>query len=96
MKPDLYTKAVLTVIAFMLVMIGCRQYVSPVTAVHAEGPFAGVQTTGSLDFFDTRTGEVYSYSGRTNDGKSVPLLVKFRVTKLGEPVVVEYEAKQKY
>jgi len=46
MKPDLYTKAVLTVIAFLLVMIGCHQYVSPATTVKAEGPFANLQVAG--------------------------------------------------
>jgi hypothetical protein len=64
MKPDLYTKAVLTVIAFMLVMIGCRQYVIPTTTVHAEGPFAGVQFSGNsthFTLFDSRTGDIWEY-----------------------------------
>ena len=82
MKPDLYTKAVLTVIAFMLVMIGCRQYVSPTTVVQAEGPFASVQFTGTAySFFDPRTGEVWQYY---NDGT---VGVHFRITKLGQRAV---------
>jgi hypothetical protein len=71
MKPDLYTKAVLTVIASMLVMIGCHQYVSPTTIVQAEGPFAGVQFGGDahiFTLFDLRTGDIWSYNF-TYDGK---------------------------
>jgi hypothetical protein len=72
MKTDLYTKAVLTVIAFMLVMIGCHQYISPATAVKAEGPFAGIQFTGnSLQFtlFDPRTGDIWEYKSYTNTNR---------------------------
>jgi hypothetical protein len=73
MKPDLYTKAILTLIAFMLVMIGFHQYLSPATAVKAEGPFAGVQFTGTTDdftMFDPRTGDIWSYT--SNGGYSMP------------------------
>ena len=85
MKPDLYTKAVLTVIAFMLVMIGCRQYVSPITTVKAEGQFAGVLYTGPslYSFFDTKTGEVWEHD---NDGI---VATHLRITKLGQRAVVE-------
>ena len=65
MKPDLYTKVVLTVIAFMPVMIGCHQYIGPTAVAHAEGPFAGVQFSGgTLQFtlFDSRTGDISSYN----------------------------------
>jgi uncharacterized membrane protein len=83
MKADLYTKAVLTVIAFMLVMIGCHQYVSPTTTVNAEGQFAGVQFTGPtpFSFFDTRTGQVWVYY--PNGGT----LKKYRLTGIGGALV---------
>jgi hypothetical protein len=83
MKPDLYTKAVLTVIAFMLVMMSCRQYISPSTTVQAEGKFADLQFAGpsEVSFFDTRTGEVWIY--HPESGK---LLLSWKVTKLGSPL----------
>ena len=91
MKPDLYTKAVLTVIAFMLVMIGCPEYVSPSTAVKAEGPFANVTFSvyeGTYSFFDSRTGEIWEYGGRFS---SHPGAVdsKFRLSQLGQPLTKE-------
>ena len=46
MRPDLYTKALLTVIALLLLMIACNQYVSPATTASAQGPFAGLQYAG--------------------------------------------------
>jgi hypothetical protein len=93
MKPDLYTKAVLTVIALALGMIACDRYVHPNTSAAAQGPFAGVQTMGFTDFFDTRTGEIYVYETRKGDGTSAPLPAKLRLTRLGEPLVDEYEKK---
>ncbi len=82
MKPDLYTKAVLTVIAFMLVMIGCHQYVSPTTIVKAEGQFAGVEfvSNAQIAFFDSRTGEVWVYRWNGSLDKH------YRVTTLGQPL----------
>jgi hypothetical protein len=96
MKPDLYTKVALTVIAFMLVMIGCHQYVSPATTVKAEGPFANVQfncdTRGDACFFDTRTGELFMYETyNTEPARYGRLDRKFRVTTLGQPMSVEYD-----
>ncbi len=64
MKPDLYTKVGLTVIAFMLVMIGCHQYISTTTVAQAEGPFAGVQFSGStltFTLFDSRAGDIWLF-----------------------------------
>jgi hypothetical protein len=92
MKPDLYTKAVLTVIAFMLVMIGCHQYISPMTVVQAEGPFAGVQfsTAGAgYRFFDTRTGDLWELDtrfGSNGDPAGWEWLHRGRVTRLGQPL----------
>ena len=61
MRIDLYTKAVLTIIAVMLSVIASKQLVSPRVA-SAQGTFAGVQFTviagGGSDFFDSRTGEI--------------------------------------
>ena len=42
MKPDRYTKAVLTVIALMLVVIACTPLINPNTTAEAQGSFAGV------------------------------------------------------
>jgi hypothetical protein len=91
MKVDLYTKAVLTVIALALVMIACNQYISPKTTASAQGPFAGVQLGSSrpnfVDFFDTRTGELWHYdAGYDKPGQ---LSRKFRLTKLGQPLTQE-------
>jgi hypothetical protein len=65
MKPDLYTKAVLTVIALLLLVIACNQDVNPGSKVRAEGAFAGVQYVGGYQggyqFFDSRTGEIWWY-----------------------------------
>ena len=72
MKPDLYTKAALTVIAFMLVMIGCHQYTSPATTVKAEGPFADVQFNGNayqFTLFNPRTGDIWQYESFTNSNR---------------------------
>jgi len=65
MKPDLYAKTVLTVIALAFVMIACNQLVNPATAAQAQGPFAGVQFSGgtwSFVLFDSRTGDIWQYS----------------------------------
>jgi hypothetical protein len=43
MRIDLYTKGVLTVIAVLLAVIACKQYVSPDAVVQAQGAFARVQ-----------------------------------------------------
>ena len=92
MKPDFYTKIALTVIALALVLIACNQYVHP-AAAEAQGPFAGVQDTGGLTFFDAKTGEVWLYNstpyiqGGINPGQ---LLEKWKLTKLGEPVTLQF------
>jgi hypothetical protein len=65
MKPDIYTKAVLTVIAIMLTVIACNSYVSPSTKAQAQGQSAGVQLSGTDNgfyLFDNRKGDVWFYS----------------------------------
>jgi hypothetical protein len=89
MRIDLYTRAVLTAIALLLAVIAVRPYVSPETTAFAQGTFAGVQfvdivdaDSGSGTFFDTRSGEIWVYSGGG-------IRHKFRLTKLGQPIVKE-------
>jgi len=103
MKPDLYTKAVLTVIALMLTVIACKTVITPTTTASAQGPFAGVQFVvdrGGFEFFDQRTGEVWEYfgsDGRLQSGgtsfKTGQLARTLKLTKPGQPMTVEYQAK---
>jgi hypothetical protein len=85
MKPDLYTEAILTIIAFPLFPIARGPLMSPETTASAQGPFAGVHFATeerSVSFFDGRAGEFRGYNrydGQVRQG--------YRVTKLGEPVV---------
>jgi hypothetical protein len=62
MRIDLYTKAVLTVVAIFLGVIALRPYVSP-EVVQAQGAFSGVQMSGFgpgyVGFFDSKTGQVF-------------------------------------
>jgi hypothetical protein len=91
MRIDWYTKAVLTVIAIMLTVIACKPLISPETTTQST-PFAGVQANGG-SFFDPRTGEIWSYSQLADDyGR---LIEKQRLTKLGQPLVLEYDAYAK-
>jgi len=84
MRIDLYTKAVLTIIAIALAVIASNQFISPGGA-SAQGTFAGLQFSsagGYSYFFDSRTGEVWSYS--IGDGKMQAMR---QLTKLGQPMV---------
>jgi hypothetical protein len=81
MRIDVYTKAVLTIIAVMLAVIALQPFIHPQTTAHAAGAFAGLQFIGDA-FFDTRTGDVWWYntdSGTVSD--------HFRMTKPGQPLV---------
>jgi hypothetical protein len=97
MKPDLYTKAVLTVIALLLAVIAYKVVTRREPALSAQpAPFAGVEFTrgeGILTFFDTRTGEIWDYDTAYHNEKRVfgHAVKKFTLTKLGEPVGVELE-----
>jgi hypothetical protein len=96
MRTDTYTKAVLTVIAFLLLLIACNQYANPESKVRAEGTFAGSQfsaTDVSINLFDTRTGEIWVYSRHPNLGPLGHVDSKFKLTKPGQPLVVEQAPK---
>jgi len=101
MKPDLYTKAVLTVIAVMLTVIACNQYVSPAATASAQSaPLASVQYSGptGYSFFDTRTGDVWEYTrAATVYGTAVPAAQHYvgKLTKLGAPLVGGEEVRIK-
>jgi hypothetical protein len=96
MKPDIYTKFILTVIAIMLTAIACNQYIDPAATAQAQAPFSGVLgTLPPLSFFDTRTGEVFIYGQYPGvAGQQQPLQSKRRLTKLGQPLLDEYESER--
>jgi hypothetical protein len=95
MKPDLYTKIVLTVIALMLTVIAFKTALGRETTASAQGAFAGVQSGANKEFFDTGTGELFSY-GVTYDDHGVAhegqLTQKARLVKLGDPLVIEFKS----
>jgi hypothetical protein len=91
MRADIYTKAILTVIAVSLVLIACNRYINPAATVSSEGPFAGVQFLGNggagFLAIDTRTGDIWLYSYWSDSDvkelhKSFP--PGYRVTHLGK------------
>ena len=83
---DLYTKAVLTIIAVMVTVIAANQLFNPRVA-NAQGSFSGVQYTyQGMSFFAPRTGEIWNYN---NDGKGWTLFEKLRLTKLGQALAKE-------
>jgi uncharacterized membrane protein len=90
MRPDIYTKAVLTVIAVMLSVIALKPLISPDTTAQAQGGrFAGIQAMApsniSLSFFDPKTGEVWKYDDGANAfGK---FAYKYQLGKLGDDLV---------
>ena len=96
MRPDIYTKAVLTVIAIMLTVIACNQYVNPSATASAQSSALGGVQVGSFDsasfsFFDTRSGELWLLTrGGLKDpnGKNLPPNWAFlgQFGKLGGPV----------
>ena len=86
MKPDLYTKALLTVIAIMLSVIALRPMVSPEATAQAQGSFAGLIPAGPYAFFDTRTGDLwdYTYHGE-NTAKQLDVW-HYKMTRPGAPL----------
>ena len=100
MKPDIYTKAVLTVIALTLLMIAYRQSFTPAHAVGTEAQAVDAEFAGSgsgFFFLDNRTGELWSYVPTHNEYKSGDQSQVTRVhgkwesygkiTHLGQPLV---------
>ena len=89
MRTDTYTKAVLTVIAFLLLLIACNQYVNPESKARAEGPFAGLQfsaTIGQIYLFDTRSGDIWGYAYDDSHTR-VHLFEKLKLITPGQLVV---------
>lgn len=75
MKTDLYTKVVLTVVALLLALIACNQYVSPTVSAFAQTPqrvvIVGVDTKNSRLPVDIPS--PLAVSGL--EGKPVPVLL---------------------
>lgn len=95
MKPDVYTKTILTIIAMMLTVIACNQYVNPAATVSAQtSQLAGVQFSinrpaDTISFFDTRTGELWNYDLRNGNmlGMNGNALGRWKLTALGQPLL---------
>jgi hypothetical protein len=51
MKPDLYTKAILTVVALMLTVIACKPLISPETTASAQGRLPPCSLQGSAAIY---------------------------------------------
>ena len=83
MRIDLYTKAVLTIIAIMVTVIASNELTSPRVA-NAQGPFIGIQWAAGRGFFDSRTGEIWNY------GQEGKLKLDGRLAKLGQSLAIEY------
>ena len=80
MKPDLYTKAALTVIAIALTVMAANQYVSPSATAHAQSVFADIQAVSVSNFFDRRTGDLWEYE---LEGTNRKVYAHLRMTKPG-------------
>jgi hypothetical protein len=93
MRTDIYTKAVLTVIAVMLTVIACNQYIEPRATAQAQAaPFAGVQYAGSGTFFDTKTGDLWEYDlpkGQVKEHDKWLVVGHEKLTRLGSPGTAE-------
>jgi hypothetical protein len=90
MLTDTYTKIVLTIIAVMLTIIGCKTVVTPERTVHAEGLFSGVQAINEQTFFDTRSGEIWQFNRYVQKGQGhMRLLGHYRLVKLGDEMTME-------
>jgi hypothetical protein len=85
MRFDLYTKAVLTVIAGALLLIAGKPFFQP-TTVAAQTSISSVHLSGFAGgfwAFDTKTGDVYMYD--LSMGSNVRYYGKF--TQLGKPLL---------
>lgn len=96
MKPDFYTKAVLTIIALALMGHLLKPEVMPEAAPAAgEGKFGHVQAHFAISgtfvpaFFDTKTGGFAVYNA---DGSAAK---HYRLVEVGKPLQVLQKAQQK-
>ena len=84
MKLPLYTKIVLTVIALALVGLLVKPLAVPSTAQAGPGAkFEHIQFAfydGGIAFFDTKTGDLWAYSGGKANG--------IRLVELGKPLQI--------
>jgi hypothetical protein len=74
MKPDLYTKAVLTIIAIMLTAIASRQFINPTGIVNAQSGhapflFSAGEANSTFYFYDAQNEMIRVV---TQDGKTKP------------------------
>jgi hypothetical protein len=71
MKPDLYTKAVLTVIALMLTAIACDQYINPTATANAQSrtsPAMKWEYNVMADLFTDVGGRYETLNQKGNEG----------------------------
>ena len=90
MKPDLYTKTVLTVIAITLAVIAFKPLAGSQAAVNAQPPqptaFSGMQFSGVSDdftLFDPRTGDIWQYNSKLY---KPPVWLHSKILEFGKPV----------
>jgi hypothetical protein len=84
MRIDLYTKAILTVIALCLLSIGMRLLIQPSPVLAQDGGYVQFAVTGgglvpNIWFFDRRTGDVWMYGAMVKP-------THYRLTALGAPI----------
>ena len=85
MRIDLYTKTVLTIIMLLLGVIALRPIANPTTTALAQGPFDGIQFSGTADgfwLFSDHTGDMWWYRGVAGAGG-----MHVKLEKLGGPLV---------
>jgi hypothetical protein len=83
MHTDIYTKAVLTVIALGLLTMACNSVVHPST-VAAERTLSTTQFIATNDGFlaiDTRTGNIWRYAAKPG-----PSVYVGKIAELGDPL----------
>jgi hypothetical protein len=87
MKTDMYTKAVLSIIAIALIVIGCRPILSPDIS-RAGGLYEHLQVTsnghGGILIFDSENSSFATEYQLDSDGKRLRLAHRWAVWKSGE------------
>ena len=91
MKPDLYTKIVLTVIAVLLAVAVLRPLVNTEITVSAQGPLSSMQmsvgeTPNSTDyiFWVGKTGDGWRYNNPNTAANNLVLEDHWRIEKMGD------------